>query len=81
LSGIYYPIEILPKALQIIASVIPLTYFLIYFRSVYGLTPDHSNPLLWGFVLTGAYNIVAAILLGLSIRNARERGLLSKMSE
>jgi len=81
LSGIYYPIEILPKALQIIASVIPLTYFLIYFRSFYGLTPDHSNPLLWGFLLAGAYNIVAAVLLRLSIWNARDKGLLSKMSE
>jgi ABC-2 type transport system permease protein len=81
LSGIYYPIEILPKALQIVASLIPLTYFLIYFRSFYGLTPDHSNPLLWGFLLTGVYNLLAAILFGLSIRNARERGILSKMSE
>ena len=81
LSGIYYPIEILPKVLQIIASAIPLTYFLIYFRSFYGLTPDHSSPLLWGFLLTAAYNVVAALLLCLSIRTARERGILSKMSE
>jgi ABC-2 type transport system permease protein len=80
-SGIYYPTEILPKALQVIASLIPLTYFLKYFRSFYGFAPHPSNPLLWGFLLTGAYNLLAGFLLCLSIRIAREKGILSKMSE
>jgi len=34
--GIYYPISILPFPLPQVAQVIPLTYFLAYFRSFYG---------------------------------------------
>lgn len=80
-SGIYYPIEVLPRPLQFVASFIPLTYFLEYFRSFYGFAMESRNPLLLGFLLTSAYNIIAAYLLCLSIRNAREKGLLTKMSE
>ena len=80
-SGIYYPVEILPGPLQFVASFIPLTYFLEYFRSFYGFTLSSRNPLLWGFLLTSVYNVIAVYLLCLSIRNARQKGILAKMSE
>ncbi|OGP91403.1 MAG: hypothetical protein A2156_12180 [Deltaproteobacteria bacterium RBG_16_48_10] len=80
-SGIYYPVEILPKALRFVAYLIPLTYFLEYFRSFYGFTPKSPNPLLFGFLLTAAYNMIALYLLCLSIQNARQKGILTKMSE
>jgi ABC-2 type transport system permease protein len=80
-SGIYYPVEILPGPLQGIAALIPLTYFLKYFRSFYGFSPTESHPLFWGFLLTAGYTIVAGFLLHYSIRTAREKGILSQMSE
>ncbi len=80
-SGIYYPVEVLPKTLRVIAHLIPLTYFLEYFRSFYGLTPKSPNLLLFGFLLTTAYGTAAASFLCLSIWNARQKGILTKMSE
>ena len=81
ISGIYYPVEILPKALRFVAYLIPLTYFLEYFRSFYGFAPKTTNPLLLGFLLTALYNTIAVYFLCLSIRNARQKGILTKMSE
>ena len=34
-SGIYYPVNVLPPSFQLLARAIPLTYFLEYYRSVY----------------------------------------------
>lgn len=81
LSGIYYPVEVLPRPLELAASFIPLTYFLEYFRSFYGFTMKSHNPILIGFSLTALYNMISAYLLFLSIRNARKKGYLTKMSE
>ncbi len=81
ISGIYYPVEILPKALRFVAYLIPLTYFLEYFRSFYGFAPKSTNPLFLGFLLTALYNMIAGYFLCLSIRNARQKGILIKMSE
>jgi ABC-2 type transport system permease protein len=81
LSGIYYPVEVLPEPFRFVASLIPLTYFLEYFRSFYGFTMKSTNPLFWGFLLTAIYNMISAFLLSLSIWNARQKGLLTKMSE
>src|SRR5512137_2519364 len=47
-SGIYYPIEVLPPLLQTLARAIPLTYFLEYYRSVFIPGPHH---LAWGAAL------------------------------
>ncbi len=80
-SGIYYPVEILPKAVRFFAYLIPLTYFLEYFRSFYGFASKGGNLLLSGFLLATVYNVAAAYLLFLSIRNARRKGILTKMSE
>jgi len=81
LSGIYYPVEVLPKPLSHVAYFIPLTHFLEYFRSFYGFVPKSPHPLLWGFLLTAIYNFIAFCLLCRAIRNARQKGTLVTMSE
>jgi len=81
LSGIYYPVQILPQPLSSAAYLIPLTHFLEYFRSFYGFAPKGPHPLLWGFLLTAVYNAVAFCFLGFAIRNARQKGILARMSE
>jgi ABC-2 type transport system permease protein len=79
--GIYYPISILPFPLPEIASVIPLTYFLEFFRSFYGFAEPHRAVLVWGFGLAGLYLGLEGVLFGIVLNRARKTGLLIKLSE
>ena len=81
LSGIYYPVDVLPLPLSYVAYLIPLTHFLEYFRSFYGFAPKTHHHLLWGFLLTAIYNVIAFSSLCYAVRNARRKGLLARMSE
>jgi len=81
LSGIYYPIDVLPQPVQLLSLLIPLTYFLEYVRGCYGFPVTCSKPLLWGFLLTMGYNLLSFFLLSLSIRAARQKGTLLELSE
>jgi len=77
-SGIYYPVEVLPPVLQLLARAIPLTYFLEYYRSVF--THGPSNLLL-GATLAVLYLIIGLLFFGMSINRARKTGMLLKLSE
>jgi len=77
-SGIYYPAEVLPPALQMLARAIPLTYFLEYYRSVF--IPGPHNLAL-GAVLAALYLSVGLILFDRSIERARRTGILLRLSE
>lgn len=81
LSGIYYPIEVLPGWLQVVSSGIPVTYFLMYFRSFYGFSSGHSNILLIGYGLALLYLAAATATLLLAIHHSKKSGILLKMSE
>jgi ABC-2 type transport system permease protein len=77
-SGIYYPVDVLPEALQVLARAIPLTYFLEYYRSAY--IPGPHNLAL-GATLAAAYLALGLILLQKSIERARRTGILLRLSE
>ena len=79
--GIYYPITILPWWVAAVAEVIPLTYFLEYFRTFYGFKPTFSHVLAKGFLLVLAYLILEIILMKAALRKAKKTGLLLKLSE
>jgi ABC-2 type transport system permease protein len=81
ICGIYYPISILPFPLPEIAQMIPLTYFLEYFRSFYGFNGAYRNVLGWGFGLTVLYLVIEAVLLKAVLHRARKTGVLIKLSE
>jgi len=81
LCGIYYPVSILPSPLPEIARIIPLTYFLEFFRTFYGYQGGIDYLLGWGFGLTGLYLIVEAILFKAVLRRAKRIGTLNKLSE
>lgn len=81
ICGIYYPISILPFPLREIARVIPLTYFLEYFRSFYGFGPEMNPVLVFGFGLIAVYLIPEALLLKRVLHRARRIGTLIKLSE
>ncbi len=81
ICGVYYPISILPFPLPQIAQVIPLTFFLEYFRSFYGFDTGYGNLLGWGFGLTGLYLVLEMVMFRAVLHHARRTGVLIKLSE
>lgn len=81
LSGLYYPVTLLPVSLQIVAQIIPLTHFMEYFRSFYGFPLSAPAPLAKGFTLSLAYLAIGYGLISVSLWRARQRGTLLKLSE
>ena len=81
ICGIYYPISMLPAPIMGVAKLIPLTYFLEYFRSFYGFHSDLSGFLARGYGYSLFYLGLVWIGLGLVIRNAKRTGILIKLSE
>jgi ABC-2 type transport system permease protein len=77
-SGIYYPVDVLPLPLQAAARAIPLTYFLEYYRSVF--IPEQHNLVL-GATLAGLYLVVGLILFDRAIERARRTGIMLRLSE
>ncbi len=78
LSGIYYPVEVLPPLLQSVARAIPLTYFLEYYRSIYIHGPHH---ILLGAALSVLYLAVGLLIFDRAIARARRTGILLRLSE
>ncbi len=78
--GIYYPISVLPPALRAVGYAIPLTYFLEYYRSFFGV-PAAPHAIAKGFALSGAYLLAILYLHGRAVRRAKRLGTILKMSE
>lgn len=78
--GIYYPVAVLPRALQCVGYSIPLTYFLEAYRTAYGF-PGHAGAAIKGFGLSIVYMIFLYILLVYAERRARRSGSILRMSE
>ncbi len=77
-SGIYYPVAVLPPALQILAKAIPLTYFLEYYRSIFIPGPHNLGM---GAALAVLYLSVGLFLFDRAIERARRSGILLRLSE
>ena len=81
LSGIYYPVSVLPGWVAAVSAGIPLTYFLDGFRAGYGFPSAFAHPFLTGFALVLGYVVLAHGALAAAITRARRTGLLLKLSE
>jgi ABC-2 type transport system permease protein len=81
LSGIYYPISMLPGWVAVLSRGIPLTYFLDAVRQGYGFQSEFTHPLLAGFALVFIYVALAHWALAAAVTHARRTGLLLKLSE
>jgi ABC-2 type transport system permease protein len=81
LCGVYYPVSVLPAWVRVLAEIIPLTYFLEYFRLFYGFTPIFSHVLLKGYVLVIAFLVIEVVAMKAALRRAKRTGLLLKLSE
>jgi ABC-type multidrug transport system ATPase subunit len=81
LCGIYYPVDMLPKAFQYLALMVPMTHFLEFFRQYYGFKAHSPHPLLTGFALTLLYIILSLRLLAHAYTRARKKGIIIRLSE
>jgi len=81
ISGLYYPVTMLPAWLQTVALAFPLAHFLDYFRHFYGFPLSATWPLWRGFGLSLAYLAAGYLLISVSLRIALRRGTLLKLSE
>ncbi len=81
LCGIYYPIDTLPKPFYALAQVIPLTYFLEYFRQSFGFYSEMSSLLIKGFVLILLYLILGLGAMKYAFHEARRKGVIVRLSE
>jgi ABC-2 type transport system permease protein len=77
-SGIYYPVNVLPPVLQMFARAVPLTYFLEYYRSIFIPGPHH---LATGIFLAVFYLVLGLVLFDRAIDRARRTGILLRLSE
>lgn len=81
LAGIYYPVSVLPAAVQGLSAAIPLTHFLDAYRGHFGFPPTSPAPVLTGLILSAVYVVGSHWLLLAAVRRTRRTGLLLKMSE
>jgi ABC-2 type transport system permease protein len=81
LCGVYYPVSVLPVWVRGLAEIIPLTYFLEYFRLFYGFPPLFSHVLLKGYVMVIAYLVIEIFAMKAALHRAKRTGLLLKLSE
>ena len=81
LSGIYYPVSMLPDSVAAVSAAIPLTYVLDAFRAHYGFAAHFEMSALRGLVLGAVYVAIAHRVLHAAVRRTRHTGLLLKMSD
>ena len=81
LCGLYYPVTVLPAGVMQIAQLIPLTYFLDYFRHFYGFPLLSAHPLLFGFGQTVLYLALCYLFFRATLKSALRRGNILRLSE
>lgn len=75
LSGVYYPLSVLPSGVQALAQWLPTTHLLALCRS--GLiesTPVSWAPFVWLLGLGALLWLIAWFLLGVALKRREERG-------
>ena len=80
-SGVYYPISVLPAWLQVVSEVLPSAHVFEGMRAVLlqGIFPWHH---FWiALVQNAVYLVLGAALFGWAVRDARKRGTLLQMGE
>jgi ABC-2 type transport system permease protein len=81
LCGLYYPVSVLPPGVRELSRIIPLTYFLEYFRQFYGFPVHSAHPLLYGFSESVLYILISYALVHYTLKAAFQRGTLLRLSE
>lgn len=81
ICGIYYPVETLPPFFAALAKIIPITYFLEYFRQSFGFFLDDPYVLIKGFGLCALYWVLILLAMRGAFHKARKKGIIVRLSE
>lgn len=81
ISGIYYPIAVLPDWLQPVAWCLPSAYVFEGMRAIILDGTVRLDLMVWGFALNAVYFAAGAIIFMLALRTARERAKLIQIGE
>jgi len=81
ITGVYYPISVLPQWLQYISWCLPPTYVFEGLRELIGMHTVNMMFLSYALVLNLVYVAIAAALFLVAFRAARQRGLLLQIGE
>ena len=80
-SGVYYPISVLPGWLQAVAAAIPSSYVFEGMRAVIVEGVVRTDLLTKALILDVAYVALGALLFAAAVRYARRHGKLLQMGE
>ena len=81
LGCIYYPIEILPNWLQILAKLLPLVYIFEEMRNILIYDIVNYFQILKAILISFVYFMIGIIVFHLSYNGAKNRGTLINMGE
>ena len=81
LGCIYYPIEILPEWLQIIAKILPLVHIFEEMRNILINDTFNTYAILKSIIISSIYFILGVIVFYISYYGARNRGTLINIGE
>jgi len=80
-SGVYYPIGILPHWLQVIAHGLPTSYVFEGMRAILAEKTVHWDLLAFAFVLSAVYLVVGFQIFQWFFRSSRRAGTLLSQGE
>ena len=80
-SGVYYPIGVLPSWLQAVANALPSAHVFEGMRALLLQGVFRWDHFWWAIGLNCVYLAAGVVLFGFAIRYAREHGMLLQMGE
>lgn len=80
-SGVYYPIAVLPPWLQVVANALPSAHVFEGMRALLLDGVFRWDHFLWAAGLDAVFLALGALLFRVAIRHAREKGTLLQMGE
>lgn len=80
-SAVFYPVEVLPQAFQLIAKYVPTSYIFESMRNILFCGKASYSYILKAYLLNGIYLTISLITLGYTFYLARRDGKLTKIGE
>lgn len=80
-SAVFYPVAVLPRALQAIASFIPAAHVFEGMRSVFTTGEFPYHELILASVLNVFYILISLLFFSWNFRVVKKKGLLAKVGE
>jgi ABC-2 type transport system permease protein len=81
ITGVFYPVSVLPPGLQVVASFVPATHVFQGMRDVLGGAPIPWDRMAAAAALDVVYVVLALGVYTVTLRHARIRGRLSRFGE